>query len=112
LQYPPATIFIGDKCNFRGIDEKTWVLTANFLFEQLSESVNNVVEWRSIRDKYPILSKDEISRAVELLISQNLLTFVDNETIKIHSHFLYSAYVDVLRKYKRVIDEAAKKLIY
>jgi len=104
----------GDPLAIQELDQTTFILTANHLYEELTKEPDRVIRFDSVLDTYQNLSDLEVSKCVARLVQLNLLTYLDDRSMKIHTRRLSAAYTDLLRNDPAVKNAVAihKALLY
>ena len=109
-----ANALLGEPDVVRHLHRPTFIVTARYLFEALSEEGGpEEVRWSLVKDAEPTVDSEELMKAVKILVEENLLSYVDPFTVSLHAQRLKWAYLKHVQKSKEVVGEfeTAQKLI-
>jgi len=83
---------MGDSCG--EADRSTYIVAAHLLFEDLENE--DIVKWSTVVRKHvPGINSAELSKAVQQLVKNNLLSYADKLYVGLHSRRLKWAYKNV-----------------
>ena len=86
---------LGKSCGT--VDQLTYIATVHLLYEALSEDVESVHWYTVVNKEAPGIDRAEVIKAVEQLVNNNLLSYVDDYNVSFHSRRLKWAYKNVCK---------------